>query len=165
MKTYVRSKCSGFTLLEVLIATLIIGIAITSIVASNGAFTKANGAGLTISQAQFLLEQIRELSATLDVVDPETGTTTFGAEESSLANYDDLDDFDGLSFCPPIDIDRSQISDLSEYTQQITVNNVSLADLETVAADHSTDMVRVSVSVSLNGTEITSASWIRARIE
>lgn len=154
---------SAFTLVEIMIATLIIGIAIASIVASNTAFTKANSAGITISQAQFLIEQIRELTATLDVIDPDTGTTTFGAEEGSLGAYDDLDDFDGASFNPPIDIDRTQITDLSQYTQQITVENVSLADLQTVVSDHSTDMVRVTVTISANGTQVSSASWIRAR--
>ena len=165
MKTCKVKIRSGFTLIEVLIATVMIGLAITAMLASNGAFSKANGAGLAISQAEFLIEQFREMTATLDVVDPETGTTTFGAEEASLSVYDDLDDFDGQSFCPPIDIYRNQLTDLGAYTQQVTVSNVSPANLEMVVSDHSSDLVRVTVKVTMNGAEVASSSWIRARIE
>ena len=152
---------SGFTLLETLIATVLIGVAIVAMIASNGAFTRVNGAGLTLSNAEFLIEQIREMTATLPVVDPDSGKTTFGAEEMSLADYDDLDDFDGKSLSPPIDISRIQMTDLSAFTQQITVSNVSHANLQTSQADHSSDIVRVTVAILLNGTEVTSSSWIR----
>lgn len=161
MKNRKTKNRSGFTLLEALIATVLIGVAVVAMIASNGAFTKVNGAGLTLSNAEFLLEQVREMTATLPVIDPDTGNTTFGAEEASLASYDDLDDFDNKSFSPPIDINRSEMTDLSAYTQQVTVNNVSHGNLETVTADHSTDIVRVTVAILLNGTEVTSSSWIR----
>ena len=71
---------NGFSLIEVLIAVLIVGLAIVSLVAANGAFTMANGAGADLSTAEFLFEQIRELTAPLPVIDPQTGTSTFGSE-------------------------------------------------------------------------------------
>ena len=94
------TKCSdGFTLIEVLIAILLVGLAIVSLVSANGSFTQANGAGVELSTAEFLIEQIRELSAVLDVIDPDTGIATFGPEASeTLADYDDLDDFHGAVF-------------------------------------------------------------------
>jgi prepilin-type N-terminal cleavage/methylation domain-containing protein len=156
-------KSNGFSLIEVMFAVLLVGLAIAAIVGANAAFTKANGAGADISTAEFLLEQIKELTATVAVVDPETETATFGAEEGSVGLYDDLDDFDGASFSPPIGADRTGLTDFGAFTQQVTVQNVSASDFESVVADHSSDFVRVSVKVLLNSKEISSASWIRAR--
>lgn len=155
-------KSNGFTLIEALFAILLVGLAIASLVGANAAFTRANGAGTDLSTAEFLLEQIKELTATLPVIDPETETATFGPEEGSLAAYDDLDDFDGASFSPPISADKTTLTDFAAFTQQTSVENVSASDFELVVADHSTAFVRVTAKVLINSTEISSATWIRA---
>jgi prepilin-type N-terminal cleavage/methylation domain-containing protein len=156
----------AFTLIEIMVAVVIIGIAITSILAGNAAFTQAIGSGAQVSTAEFLIEQIRELSAMLPVVDPETTTTTFGPEEgdiSHVANYDDLDDFDGSVFNPPINTRAQTINDLAAYTQRVTVQNILNHDFTSTTTDHGSDFVRVNVDILLNGNHVTSASWIRAK--
>ncbi len=153
----------AFTLIEVLIAIVLVGLAVASLVAASGALTKANAAGVDLSTAEFLIEQLRELTALLPVVDPQTGISTFGPEEAALANYDDLDDFDNSSFSPPINANRQLLNDFAAYTQQITVQNVSVSNFEQVVADHNSSFVRVTVRVFLNAREISSTSWIRAR--
>ena len=50
---------SGFTLVEVLIAVALIGLAIASLLVANISFTKANSAGMDLSTAEVLIEQIR----------------------------------------------------------------------------------------------------------
>ena len=159
------TRCrDGFTLIEVLIAILLVGLAIVSLVSANGSFTQANGAGVELSTAEFLIEQIRELSTVLEVIDPNTGITTFGPEASeTLANYNDLDDFHGEVFSPPISADRISLADLGAYSQQITVENVNASDFEQVEINHSTPFVRVSVRIFLNTREISSASWLRSQ--
>ena len=156
---------SGFSLIEVMIAILLIGLAIAALMASNIAFTKANGAGTDLSTAEFLVEQIRELTMLLPVVDPNTEDATFGQEAGeTLANYDDLDDFDGLPpFSPPINANRLPLNDLAAYSQQVTVQNVNASNFEQIVADHGSSFVRVTVSVYLNSKEISSTSWLRAR--
>jgi prepilin-type N-terminal cleavage/methylation domain-containing protein len=153
----------GFSLIEVLIAILLVGLAIVSLVVANSAFTEANGAGADLSTAEFLIEQIRELTTLLAVVDPQTTTTTFGPEEASFAGYDDLDDFDGANFCPPISADRAVLNAFPAFSQRITVENVSASNFEQVVSDHSSAFVRVTIKIFLNSKEISSASWIRAR--
>jgi len=154
----------GFSLIEVLIAILLVGLAIASLVTANSAFTKANGAGAELSTAEFLIEQIRELTTLLPVIDPNTGVSTFGPETAEiLADYDDLDDFDGASFSPPIDAGREPLDDLAAFSQQITVENVSASDFEQVKIDHGSYFVRVTVKVFLNTREISSVRWLRAR--
>lgn len=155
---------NGFTLIEVLIAIILVGFAIVSLISANGAFTQANGVGIELSTTEFLIEQIRELTTVLPVIDPNTGTTTFGPEASeTLADYDDLDDFNGASFSPPISADRNALTDLSAYSQQITVENVNASDFEQVVPNHTSYFVRVSVKVFLNTREISSARWLRSR--
>jgi hypothetical protein len=100
----------------------------------------------------------------LPVVDPNTGTATFGAEEPNLADYDDLDDFDGKSFSPPISADRQTLTDFAAFTQQITVENVNKSNFDQVVADHSSCFVRVSIKVFLNSREIVSAGLVRANL-
>lgn len=158
-----RQLNSGFSLIEVLIAIMLVGLAIASLVAANISFTKANSAGTELSIAEFLVEQVRELAVLLPVIDPNTETSMFGPEEASLADYDDLDDFDGASFSPPISADREVLNDFAAFSQQVTVENVSKSNFENVVPDHSSDFVRVTVKVFLNSREISSASWIRAR--
>ena len=155
---------SGLSLIEVLIAIILVGFAVASLVAANSAFTRANSAGTNLSTAEFLIEQIRELTTLLPVIDPETGVSVFGPEGAeSLADYDDLDDFDGANFSPPISADRNLLNDLAAFSQHITIENVNASDFEQVVSDHGSHFVRVNVKVLLNSKEISSASWIRAR--
>ena len=155
---------SGFSLIEVLIAVLLVGLAIASLVAANSAFTKANGAGTDLSTAEFIIGQIRELTTLLPVIDPQDELATFGPETGeTLAGYDDLDDFDDATFSPPISAERIPLNEFSAFYQQITVENVSASNFEQVVANHSSSFVRVTVSVYLNSKKISSASWLRAR--
>jgi len=153
----------GFTLFEVLIAVVLVGLAIASLLASSRALTQANGAASNLSTAEFLIEEVRELTTGLQVIDPEGGTSVFGPEEANLSDYDDLDDFDGAVFSPPINAQRSALNDQSAFSQQITVENVSASNFEQVVADHSSAFVRITVRVELNGRQISSAQWLRAR--
>ena len=155
---------SGFSLIEVLIASILVGMAIAALVVANGAFTMANGAGADLSTAEFLVEQIREMTTTLPVSEPNVTTwTTFGPEEGSPADYDDVDDFDGATFSPPINANRVALTNYTAFSQTITVENLNATDFDQVVADCTSDFVRVTVQVSLNTRPLCSASWVRAR--
>ena len=154
---------NGFSLIEILIAIILVGLAIASLVVANSSFTRANAAGTDLTTAEFLVEQIRELTVLLPVVDLETDISTFGPEGGeTLTNYDDLDDFDGAVFSPPISADRATLDDFAAFSQQVTVENVSAANFEQVVGDHGSGFVRVTVKVFLNSKQISSAGWIRA---
>lgn len=160
----ISKNTDGFTLIEVMIAIILVGLAIASLVGANGAFSQANGAGTELSTAEFLLEQVKELTATLEVIDPISGTTNFGPETGeTISTYNDLDDLDGAEFSPPIDAGRNTLSNFSSFSQQVTVENVNPSDFDQVETDHSTNFVRVTVKVSQNSVEVCSASWLRAR--
>lgn len=139
-------KKHGFTLIEVLIAILLVGLAIASLVVANSSFTKANAAATDLSTAEFLIEQIRERSIPV--------------------NYEDLNNlehFDGLVFSPPISADGESLDDFAAFSEQITVENVSASNFENL--DPGSDFIRVTVKVFLNSKQISSASWLRADID
>lgn len=158
----------GFTLIEVLIATILVGFSIAALMAANGTLSMANGAGADQSTAEFLAEQIRELTAMLAVVDPQTGTTTpLGPEEASVVSYDDVDDFHGFSSSSlggPISATRTVLTEFSAFSQQVTVQKVSRSNLDQIVdPPDDSDFVRVTVQVLKNGRPICTTSWIRAR--
>ena len=153
---------NGFTLIEVLFGIILVGISIACLVATNITSTRANNNGMNLSTAEFLLEQIRELTTLLPVIYPETGDDIFGPESGEiLSDYDDVDDFDGLTISPPISADREVLNDFTAFTQQVTVENVSAVNFEQVVADHSSYFVRVTVEVLFNSELICSVNWIR----
>jgi len=45
----------------------------------------------------------------------------------------------------------------------VTVENVSASNFDTVVGDGLSDFFRITVTVSLNGNQLSSTSWIRAR--
>jgi prepilin-type N-terminal cleavage/methylation domain-containing protein len=134
-------KKHGFTLIEVLIAILLVGLAIASLLVASGSFTKANAAATDLSTAEFLIEQVRERSISV--------------------NYDDLYDLE--HFGTPISADGESLNDFAAFSEQITVENVSASNFENL--DPGSDFIRVTVKVFLNSKEISSASWLRADID
>jgi type II secretory pathway pseudopilin PulG len=158
----------GFTMIELMVAMIFIGLAVAALIASTMAFSRANATGINLSTAEFLVEEIRELTTSLPVMDPvfpETKTSgVFGPEgEASVALYDDVDDFDGQTFNPPIDVHCNPLNNFANFSQTITVESVNPSDLTNVQADYSTLLVRVTVQVALNGEEVSTCSWIRSR--
>ena len=136
-------KKKAFSTLEALMAILLVGMAIVALMGANAAFTRANGAGAKLSTAEFLGEQIRELT--------------------EMTGYDQLANLDERTFNPPIDADQDELGHFSDYSQYVIVQNVMANDFTDVVADGTTDFVRVTVTVSHNNEPVSSTSWIRAR--
>ena len=136
-----KQNVKAFTLLEVLIATILVGIAISALMAANGSFTRINSAGLELSTAEFLLEQIRGRST----------LTAFGSLGGLAATHS-----------PPIDAAGNVLNEFSNYSQVVQVDRVLASNLDQVDGTNASPFIRVHVSVLYNGAEVTEASWIRA---
>jgi prepilin-type N-terminal cleavage/methylation domain-containing protein len=132
----------GFTLIEVLIAVVLLGIGIIALVRAGASFTGSNNTSINISTAQFLISQIREHTAAMD--------------------FDNLTSLEANTL--PFDVNGDTITDLSNagYTQTIEVENVSSSDFNNIVAEGSSDFAKVTVTVKKNGKEITQSSWIKA---
>jgi prepilin-type N-terminal cleavage/methylation domain-containing protein len=137
---------NGFTLLETLFATMLLGLVIAALAAASGAFTMANGYGLDLSTSEFLIEELREYTANESFAD--------------LVTY-----YDGQNYNPPVDVTGASMPDFSEFSQQITVDHVRASDLTQIDGTGTSDFVRVTVTVSKNGESLNSTSWIRANLD
>lgn len=177
-----RQSAMGFTLIETMVAAIIISLAVLSIVAAQQAYHRQTDAAQQTATALSLANEMREMMLNLPLNDPATGNMTFGPETDewtgtaagAVGFFDDLDDFagpsgTGLTFSPPINAQRQPISDMTRWTQQITVENVDPASISgPAAANGSTDMLRVTVIVkyvqpgATTPTEITRLSWVVA---
>lgn len=106
------ASAGGFTLIETSLATLIIGIGVVAMVDAQTAFLVSNQWSSHAASATFLANEVRELTRNLPKHDPVNGLfiaeddegneALFGwgpdAGETTVDDFDDIDDFDGMSF-------------------------------------------------------------------
>ena len=118
-------RARGFTLQEASLAIVIVGIAFVASMELFAACTRENQHAARVTTAQFLAANIQEMTASLPLKDPFYAASNFGPEPGeNETNYNDLDDFDGESFCPPFDSTRAAVTDLGQYTQVVHVMHV-----------------------------------------
>jgi prepilin-type N-terminal cleavage/methylation domain-containing protein len=141
---YSGQASKGFTLVEVLFAVLLVGLSIAGLTAANYAYSQANGAAVDISTAEYLAEQIRELTATKSITEiPQTSWRP-------VANA-------------PVNAQGTLLpAEFSIWTQQVSVQALQ-ADLSTVDTGANPSFYRVTVRILKGSSEISSSSWIRAR--
>jgi len=134
----------GFTLIEALFAAMLLGLVIAALAAASGSFTMANGYGMDLTTAEFLIEEVRERTANIDV-------------DTLLASYD------GQTFSPPVDVSGADMTDFGQFGQQVKIDYVESGNFANTVTGP-TDFVRVTVTVTKGGQPISSTSWIRARL-
>ncbi|MHC5161617.1 MAG: prepilin-type N-terminal cleavage/methylation domain-containing protein [Planctomycetota bacterium] len=139
-----KKRKNGFTLIEALFAAMLLGLVVAALAAASGAFTMANGYGVDLSTAEFLIEEMRELTANEDF-------------DTLLAGYD------GQTFNPPKDVSNTDMSAFAEFSQQVQIDYVTSGDF-TNTVTGPTNFVRVTVTVSKGTQPISSTSWIRAQL-
>ncbi len=106
-----RAGAPGFTLLESMMAMVIIGVGILAFVDAHGAFMRSNNWSSQAATGMLLANEVRELTRHMTRHDPVTGLTLqgsgasailtgWGREDGELAvdDLDDLDDLDGVIF-------------------------------------------------------------------
>ena len=152
-------KRTGFTLIEAALVTTIISFGVLAMLQLLAVGTVSNNDGAEMSTAINLAKSVREMMVGMSIADPVT-PTHWGAEAGeNLATYNDIDDFDGRTYSPPIDARRTSIAALPDWSQTIKVQTVDPNLLTSTVPNGTTAAVRVTVTVSHNGKQITSYSW------
>lgn len=128
---------SAFTLLEALFAVMLIGMVIVALVASSAAFTMTNSSGVDLSTAEFLIEQVRELS--------------------TASEYNKLPFLAG-TYNPPRDVNNAVLTDFNAYSQV-----VSVASCGTQFGGAANDFLKITVQILKNGKPIAQSEWIRSK--
>jgi len=155
----IRRERGIFSLVEVLLAMLVLSLAVT---ATAYWVETVNGLGYDADEQTVGLSIVK---ITESIIAPlafrESGTSNFGPESGEgLAEYDDIDDFDGWSASPPVSAEREGLVDLGAWTVTVDVEIVDPLTLNPVS---SSDVRRVRVSAAKNGREVSEVWWLRTR--
>jgi MSHA pilin protein MshD len=153
----------GFTLIEIAVATVIIGIALAALLTAMAASTRTNSASQDITRAVFLAQEIREWTLSLPFTDQDEADqgNPPGPDGSDPQDYvDDLDDLMGVVYSPPRDGRGQPISDMAGWSQSIQLTWRSRDNLSAVVDPGSSDVVHVQVAVSHKGAPVLSRGWL-----
>ncbi|MFP4104992.1 MAG: hypothetical protein ACLFVU_02785 [Phycisphaerae bacterium] len=164
-----RRKTRGakaFTLIEVLGATIIIGIAVVALLAAMTSGTSVNEAGTKTTKAVFLAQEIREWTMRLPFSDPDSGDADNppGPDGTNPQTFvDDLDDLMDVTYNPPRNGMGNAITDMVGWSQTITLTWRNPDDLAVIVTPGSSDVINVEVSIRYQDEEILSNNWLVTR--
>jgi hypothetical protein len=146
--------------MEVALGTVIIGVGVMAVLELTTKLTVSQDGAVDMTVAINLANNIHELTYNLHFTDP-INPTHWGPEAGeTLATYNDNDDFDGSVFSPPIDTERNTLSNLTGWTQSISVQSVDPNSISTTVTNGSTSMERITVTVSHSGQTVYAESWL-----
>ena len=151
--------------MEAAIVTVIVGVGIVATLELVVAGSMANASASKLTTAVFLAGNVREM--TIDVAFKESGaTSTWGPEtgEATETAYDDLDDFDGRTFNPPLSGRRLPLNQYANWSQSIEVHSMDEDQVNSAAGKDNAGrpLSRVLVRVSHRGELVYETSWLVA---
>jgi type II secretory pathway pseudopilin PulG len=168
-----RSTAPGFTLIESALATVIVGVGVVAVMQLFAGLTQQNRLANRQTVALHLANNLQEITNSLAFASS-AAATTFGPEAgesirggSGTTPFDDVDDFNGQVFSPPIDSLRQPVAALSQFRQRVTVTQVDPNKLTLAGAN--TDARRITVRVTFQVTptaaeeDVYTVSWLRMR--
>lgn len=156
----------GFSLIEITVATAIIGIGVVALLICVSAGTSANYEGRRLTQATFLAQEIREWTLRLPFSDPdpEDEDNPPGSDSSDPQIFvDDLDDLMDITFSPPRDGMGLDIYDMSEWSETITMTWRSPTDLAATVTPGTSNVIHVELKLYKNGLLALTTGWIVVR--
>ena len=165
-RTSKRVGRGGFSLVEVAVTTVIVGVGVTSLLLSVGSGTKVNGGAQELTQAVFLAQEIREWTVKLPFSDPDpadAGNPPGPDGTSPLVFVDDLDDLMSVTFSPPRSGTGQPLNALTGWGQRINITWRDPDDLSSVVSPGASDIVYVQVEILRRGKVVYTTGWIVAR--
>ena len=135
-----RSQRNGFTLIEAMLAVMIVGLGIAALMHVFTAGTYVNQYGDRLSKSVFLAEELRSMTDDVD--------------------FDDLLAFNGLTF-NGVDANGAAVAGLGDFQQSFEVTAVNPLDMEAIVV-LDPEVIRITANVAYNGNQVTSMSWLRS---
>lgn len=169
--TKVRSDRGGFTLIEVAVATTIVGVGLAALMVSVESSTRVSDVGGKLAQGTFLAQEIREWTLALPFSDPDAGDAGKPPGPDGVdpqTSVDDLDDFygvdgSGTTYKPPRDGMGNAISSLPDWSQTITMAWRDPNNVAAPATAGTTDVIYVHVSVAYRDKAVYATNWLVTR--
>ena len=133
---------SAFTLIEIIVTIIVIGIAATALLSVFTSLVRGSADPVIQQQATTIAEAYMEEIMLRAFEDPQGGETGTDEGEPGRAEYDDVQDYASLATGPAADQFGNPIAALAAYTVAVTISN---QDLNGIAP---ADSLRIDVSVS-----------------
>jgi len=155
----------GFSLVEVLIASAMVGLGVVALMGSMQAGTQINSAGRDMTVAVYLADEIREWTMKLAFEDPDgdEGSVVLADASDVGGPFDDVNDLYGQSLDPPVDARGQPMPDMAGWAQNVTVDWKDPTSLCSSASPGTTDVVSVRVTVTRNGRAVLTTEWLVMR--
>ena len=160
-----KSGRKGFSLVEVVVATLIVGVMMVAAMNTLGAFIRGQQRMANQSRGWHLAQELAsEILATL--YEEPDGTPTFGRESGESAAmrtlYDDVDDYHGWQDSPPEARDGTPVAELIGWSRSIVIHRMSLTDANQVVATDQ-GLKRITIDVSFQNNVVARLTALRAK--
>ncbi|NUQ67690.1 MAG: prepilin-type N-terminal cleavage/methylation domain-containing protein [Phycisphaerales bacterium] len=161
----------GFSLLEVVVSSAIVGVLVVASLNAVGATAKARALAADRARASMLANDLLAEILAQAWVDPQLDTGLIGLDlgESTLlhrSTLDDVDDYHGLSESPPLRRDGTLVPGGAGYRRTVTVEHCTTAGAFSLLQ---TGLKRITVTVFRGNvpharvSALRSKEWDRAR--
>ncbi len=158
-----RSQRPAFSLIEVLVATAIMGVLLVAAMQTVGNSVRAERSTADSCHGLWLAQQLMAEVRAAKYGEPDE-TPAFGAEVletgGTRSAFDDVDDYHNWSASPPQDPDGTAIPDRAGWQRTVAVDYLNANDLSAeVGLDHG--VKRITVVVQRNGETLAQTTGIR----
>jgi len=148
-----RNRRAGFSLIEVSLSTLFVGVMLATSMRTVGSVLSQRTRTAVDARAQQAARQLLTEILARDYVEP-TETPAFGRESSetgSRSHFDDVDDYHLWDETPPTDRAGVALTGLTGWRRTVTVQYVDPTNPDTTSATDQGSK-RVTVAIYENGT-------------
>lgn len=143
-----RRRAAGVTLVELIVALVIVGIAVAGVVTVFVNTVRRSADPMVQQQAQFLAEAYLEEILLKKFFDPDTGLVCSGAAEAGRALFDNVCDYNGLNDSPPQNQFGAALAGLTGYTVSVAVDAGGTVNLNGLNNAPAVRVLRVDVTVT-----------------
>jgi prepilin-type N-terminal cleavage/methylation domain-containing protein len=158
-----RPSRQAFSLVEVLIATMIMGVLLVAAMQTVGSSVRAETSNADRCQGLWLAQELMSEILVAKYVEPDE-TPTFGPEAletgGTRSAFDDVDDYHGWNASPPENQDGTEVPDRANWRRTVTVEHVDPGDL-TTAVGTDQGVKRITVTVKRNDKTVAQLVGIR----
>ncbi|MHC5113201.1 MAG: carbohydrate binding domain-containing protein [Planctomycetota bacterium] len=142
----------AFSLIEAVISIALVSIVLVAALSTVGATARTRSIQTAHQQRDVLARQLMAEILRAAYTDPEVAGSDAGREIDEPADdrtqWDDVDDYDGLSNQPPREPDGTLMSQFEAWTRAAAVQNVNPASPDEISAPGGTGLKRVTVTVT-----------------
>lgn len=157
-------NAKAFTLVEVVVAIVIVGTVLTALIAAIDYGGRANFAAADLNRAALIARESREWTMALPFSDTDgsdadnpPGPDTY---TGGVPFIDDFDDLMNATFQPPRDSRGDPMPGMSQWSQQFTLTWRDPADLDQTVSAGASDIVYVNLVLRYRGETVGTYGWL-----